>query len=72
MHKVRFSGWARGSEVPMDLSIYTEQAKIPAVAFGPCDPASAATVREKIAGKALIDTVQALRYWLDQAGQHTV
>ena len=72
MHKVRFSGWARGSEVPMDLSIYTEQAKIPAVAFGPCDPASAATVREKIAGKALIDTVQALRYWLDKAGQHTV
>lgn len=66
MHKVRFSGWVRGSETPMDLSIYTEQANIPAVAFGPCDPATAATVREKISEKDLIDTIQALRYWLEK------
>ena len=50
----------------MDLSIYTEQANIPAVAFGPCDPATAATVREKISEKDLIDTIQALRYWLEK------
>lgn len=68
MHKARFSGWVRGSESPMDLSIYTQQAKMPAVAFGPCDPAVAATTREKVGEKALLDTIQAIRYWLERVG----
>jgi len=67
MHKVRFSGWVRGSETPMDLSIYAAKG-IPAVAFGPCDPATVATVREKVGEKALLDTIQALRYWLEKVG----
>lgn len=69
MHKVRFSGWVRGSEMPMDLSLYTQLANIPAVAFGPCDPAAAATVREKVGEKALLDTIQAIRYWLEKVGK---
>ena len=67
MHKVRFSGWVRGSETPMDLSIYAAKG-IPAVAVGPCDPAVVATVREKVGEKALLDTIQGIRYWLEKVG----
>lgn len=67
MHKARFSGWVKGSDTPMDLSIYAAKG-IPAVAVGPCDPATVATVREKVGEKALLDTIQTLRYWLEKVG----
>ena len=66
LHKVRCAGYAAGSEYPMDLGIYEKIAGIPVAAFGTSDPAVVATVREKIAEKDLLDTVQAMSFWLEK------